>query len=318
MKKLTKIIFHVCLLLLGITLVGWQPIHANSGSQTDHCSDADKIAVVQHSIDAILQGDAAKASVDFSEDGRLWFDNVPEFNAESGEFVVNGSFEAIGPDVEQLMAAIISVVDNIQLDDVDVDDDLYTAKASVTSTIYKDAGFPSDTVIQDYTIQFQGCKIIDWHGTYPEETLEAADEPNHHDSDDKKSTKLAKLQKANKALVTAYIDDIFVKGELQKIDDYIADDCKIYQAFLGDLTGPAGIATWANNYWAAFKEPKFTLASYASGEDLVFVDWSWTAVDAETGTKPFEVERAVDMYRVKDGKIVEIFDMIDTLAFSQQ
>ena len=124
MKKLTKIIFHVCLLLLGITLVGWQPIHANSGSQTDHCSDADKIAVVQHSIDAILQGDAAKASVDFSEDGRLWFDNVPEFNAESGEFVVNGSFEAIGPDVEQLMAAIISVVDNIQLDDVDVDDAL--------------------------------------------------------------------------------------------------------------------------------------------------------------------------------------------------
>ena len=173
MKKLTRITFCVSLLLLGTTLIGCQPIQPNSVGQMENCSDTDKIAVVQHSIDAIQQEDAAKASVDFSKDGRLWFDNVPEFDTTSGEFKVNGTFEATGPDVEHLMAAIISAVENIQLSDVSVDGDLYKARATVTSPFYRDAGFPSDTVIQDYTIKFQGCKIIDWKGTYPAETLKS-------------------------------------------------------------------------------------------------------------------------------------------------
>lgn len=129
---------------------------------------------------------------------------------------------------------------------------------------------------------------------------------------------LAQIQEANKAIVAAYLNDIFLKGDLTTIEDYIAPDCKIHQAFLGDLSGPEGIRSWATNYWAGFKDPSFTTTLYASGEDVVFVDWSWVATDITNDAKQFKVERAIDFYRLKDGKIIELYDVLDTLTFSQQ
>lgn len=166
--------YGVVFALLLLILSACQPIQPPAVEPATGCSDETKIALVQSAIDAIHQKDMQGASAGFSEDGRLWFDNVPELDASSGEYKVTGLLEAQGKEkVAELMGAIISAEVKIHLADIKVNGDTYTARASVTSPVYLELNLPSDTLDQIYTIKFHNCKIIDWNGYYPEDMLKS-------------------------------------------------------------------------------------------------------------------------------------------------
>ena len=126
------------------------------------------------------------------------------------------------------------------------------------------------------------------------------------------------VQEANKQVVSALLDEVFNKGNLAVIAQYIDPTCVGHQAFLGELEGQAGFELWGTNHWTGFKNPKLSFTLYASGSDRVFVDWSWEGGDLVDATKVYRVERAISMYRVKNGKVIEFFDMIDTLDLARQ
>lgn len=133
-----------------------------------------------------------------------------------------------------------------------------------------------------------------------------------------RSSQENEIQEANKAIVSSLLDEVFNKGNLTVIAEYVDPACVGHQAFLGELRGHAGFELWGTNHWNGFKNPKLSFTLYASGSDRVFVDWSWQASDWSDATKVYKVERAIAMYRLQDGKVIEFFDMIDTLDLSRQ
>ena len=126
-----------------------------------------------------------------------------------------------------------------------------------------------------------------------------------------------------KAFVKRFNDEVLSKGNLDVIDELVADDFVEHQEMPGLPTGKDGLREFTTTFRTAF--PDFTvetLASVVEGDEV----WAFSAMRGThqgefmgippTG-KTFEVT-GFDRVRVKDGKAVEHWGVSEDLSMMQQ
>jgi len=127
-----------------------------------------------------------------------------------------------------------------------------------------------------------------------------------------------------KSLVERFYDEVWNKGNVEVAsevfaEDYVRHDLRPTQA----LPGPAGQAKIAADFRAAFPDLRMELDLILGDGDLVAA--RWTAEGTNTGPwggRPPTGKRArfsgVNIFRFRDGKVVELWNQRDDLGLKQQ
>lgn len=128
----------------------------------------------------------------------------------------------------------------------------------------------------------------------------------------------------NKALVRRFYEEVWGKGNVDLTaevfaDDYVRHDVRPTQA----LPGPAGQAKIAAEFRSAFPDLRMDLDLILGERDLVAA--RWTSEGTNTGPwggRPATGRRArfsgVNVFRFRDGKVVELWNHRDDLGLMQQ
>jgi len=126
----------------------------------------------------------------------------------------------------------------------------------------------------------------------------------------------------NKAVVTEFYNDVFIRHDLSKLDKYMRDD---YIQHNPDVKqGKAGFKEFFEVIFRAVPDFKYTLKKMIAESDIVMAYSATTGTHTggtwldkkATGNKlNFDV---VDVFRVQDGKIAEHWDVADTFKFFRQ
>jgi predicted SnoaL-like aldol condensation-catalyzing enzyme len=126
----------------------------------------------------------------------------------------------------------------------------------------------------------------------------------------------------NKDVVSRFYDEVFIRHDMSRIDDYMRDD---YIQHNGDCPqGKAGFLDFFATIFAAVPDFSYTLKKIVADDDIVVTYSSTTGThtggewlgQTATGAKlNFDV---VDIFRMEDGKIAEHWDVADTFTFFSQ
>ncbi len=104
----------------------------------------------------------------------------------------------------------------------------------------------------------------------------------------------------NKKLVTAFLDELLVKKDLAAIDAYVGTEYHEHSPNIRD--GVAGVKAGLGAYFAQFPQLSVTLKRVIAQGDLVAVHSHYVDTPGERG------RAVIDLFRVRDGKIVEHWD----------
>ena len=126
----------------------------------------------------------------------------------------------------------------------------------------------------------------------------------------------------NKDVVSRFYDEVFIRHDMSRIDDYMRDD---YIQHNGDCPqGKAGFLDFFATIFAAVPDFSYTLKKMVADGDMV-VTYStttgthtggeWLGQKATGNKLSFDV---VDIFRLQDGKIAEHWDVADTFTFFSQ
>lgn len=127
---------------------------------------------------------------------------------------------------------------------------------------------------------------------------------------------------ANREAVSRFLDDVFVRRDLSRLDEYMRDD---YVQHNPDCPqGKAGFLEFFDVIFKAMPDFRYTVKKVVADGDTVMA-WCTTSGthtgrdflgQAATGNQvKFDV---VDIFRVKDGMIAEHWDVADTFTFFSQ
>ena len=126
----------------------------------------------------------------------------------------------------------------------------------------------------------------------------------------------------NKDVVSRFYDEVFIRHDMSRIDDYMRDD---YIQHNGDCPqGKAGFLDFFATIFAAVPDFSYTLKKMVADGDTVVTYSTTTGThtggewlgQTATGAKlNFDV---VDIFRMEDGKIAEHWDVADTFTFFSQ
>ncbi|MDD5337972.1 MAG: ester cyclase [Dehalococcoidales bacterium] len=130
------------------------------------------------------------------------------------------------------------------------------------------------------------------------------------------------ISQQNKEVVTRFYNDVFLNHDMSKLDTYMRDD---YIQHNEDCPqGKAGFIEFFDVIFKAIPDFKYKLLKMVAEGDIVMAfsttlgthtgsEWLGTAA---TGNKlEYNV---VDIFRVRDGKIAEHWDVADTFTFFRQ
>ena len=128
----------------------------------------------------------------------------------------------------------------------------------------------------------------------------------------------------NKAIVRRVNDEVWTKGNLEAIDELIADD--FVTTVIGapeQIRGPDGFRDFVLMYRKAFPDLRLTIDDQiAEGETVVT---RWTATGTHEGelmgiapTGKQATTAGVNINRISGGKLVEGWGIIDQLGLLQQ
>ena len=128
----------------------------------------------------------------------------------------------------------------------------------------------------------------------------------------------------NKAIVRRINDEVWNKGNLDVIDELIADDAVI--SVVGapqEIRGPAGFREFVTMYRTAFPDLRITVDEQI-GEGDVVVN-RWTATGTHEGdlmgipaTGKQATTAGVNINRISGGKLVQGWGLFDQLGLLQQ
>jgi steroid delta-isomerase-like uncharacterized protein len=134
----------------------------------------------------------------------------------------------------------------------------------------------------------------------------------------------SEIADANKALINRFYEEVWNKGNVEFAwqvfaEDYVRHDLRPTQA----LPGPEGQAKVAADFRRAFPDLKFKVDLALAEGDLVAARWTatgtmtgkWGAVEPTGKVARFS---GVNIFRFRDGKIVEIWNHRDDLGLMQQ
>lgn len=126
----------------------------------------------------------------------------------------------------------------------------------------------------------------------------------------------------NKRLLRRYKTGILNDRDLAALEEVAAVDYLDHAAFPGQAPGLAGLKQRATTLWQAL-DPHWVIDDVVAENDMVVLRWHLSgrhvgdfAGLAATG-KPCVI-RGIDMYRVRDGKMAEHWNVVDLYGFLQQ
>jgi steroid delta-isomerase-like uncharacterized protein len=126
----------------------------------------------------------------------------------------------------------------------------------------------------------------------------------------------------NKAILRRYKVDILNSRDIDALDEVVAVDYLDHAAFPGQAPGLEGLKQRVTTLFQAL-EPTWTIDDIVAEDDMVVLRWSHigTHVGEFLGIPPtgksFTI-RGIDMYRVRDGKMAEHWNVVDLYGFCQQ
>jgi steroid delta-isomerase-like uncharacterized protein len=129
---------------------------------------------------------------------------------------------------------------------------------------------------------------------------------------------------SNKARIIKFYDEVWNKGNVAFAhelfaEDYVRHDLRPAQA----LPGPAGQAKVATDFRRSFPDINYVIDLAIAEDDLVSLRWTasgtmtgpWGSVEATGKRVTFS---GVNIFRLRGGKVVEIWNHRDDLGMSQQ
>jgi predicted SnoaL-like aldol condensation-catalyzing enzyme len=127
---------------------------------------------------------------------------------------------------------------------------------------------------------------------------------------------------ANKEVVSRFLDDVFVRHDLTRLDEYMRDD---YLQHNPDCPqGRAGFLEFFAVIFRAMPDFRYSVKKVVADGDIVMA-WCTTLGthtgsdflgQAATGNQvKFDV---IDVFRMQEGKIAEHWDVADTFTFFSQ
>jgi len=130
------------------------------------------------------------------------------------------------------------------------------------------------------------------------------------------------MSEANKMLVRRAFEDIYNRGNLTAVDEYVASDFVIH-APSEDIHGPTGARRYIAMLREAFPDFHITIEDQIADGDRVVT--RWTAEGTHLGefqgippTGKHGTFTGIDIDRVVDGKVVECWTNTDDLGLMQQ
>jgi steroid delta-isomerase-like uncharacterized protein len=127
---------------------------------------------------------------------------------------------------------------------------------------------------------------------------------------------------ANKAILRRYKVDILNSRDIDALDEVVAPGYLDHAAFPGQAAGLEGLKQRVATLFRAF-DPHWTIDDIIAERDIVVLRWNHTGTHVgeflgipPTG-KAFTM-RGIDIYRVKDGKMAEHWNVVDMFGFYQQ
>ena len=126
----------------------------------------------------------------------------------------------------------------------------------------------------------------------------------------------------NHKIVETFCNDVFVRHDLSRLDDYMRDD---YIQHNKDVPqGKAGFREFFENTFKALPDFRYAVKKIVAEDDIVMVYSTMTATHTNgnwigqppTGNRlDFDV---VDIFRVQDSMIAEHWDVVDSLKLFTQ
>ena len=130
------------------------------------------------------------------------------------------------------------------------------------------------------------------------------------------------ISKKNKEVVSKFYNDVFIKHDMTKLDTYMRDD---YIQHNEDCPqGKAGFIEFFDVIFKAVPDFSYTLKKMVAEGDIVMSfsttmgthkGGDWLGKKATGNKLDYNV---VDIFRVRDGKIAEHWDVADTFTFFRQ
>lgn len=127
----------------------------------------------------------------------------------------------------------------------------------------------------------------------------------------------------NKALVRRLVEEIFNGGDMSLVDELAAPSFVDHELPPGTPPGREGLKVMLGAMRSAFPDFQATIEDMIAEGDQVFVRMTWSGTQAgefmgiPPGGKRFAMG-VFDLLRVEDGKIVEHWGQMDTMAMMQQ
>ena len=128
----------------------------------------------------------------------------------------------------------------------------------------------------------------------------------------------------NTALIRRFYEEVWQRGNVGVVDEVFADQYERHDFREGEPTaGPEGQKQIAGAFRAAFPDLSWQIDFILADDEFVVGRWTasgthlgaWAGVDA-TG-KPMRFS-GINVFRFKDGKVVEIWNHRDDLGLIQQ
>jgi len=128
----------------------------------------------------------------------------------------------------------------------------------------------------------------------------------------------------NKALIRRFCEEVWNKGNVDAVMDIFAADYERHDLRPGNpLPGPEGQKKIALDFRAAFPDLRMKVDLMISEGDLVVVRWTTEGTNTgQWGKVPPTGKRAsfsgVNIFRIRNGKVVELWNHRDDLGLMQQ
>ncbi|MBN2028664.1 ester cyclase [bacterium] len=131
-----------------------------------------------------------------------------------------------------------------------------------------------------------------------------------------------KKTEVNKVLTRRAFEEVWNQEKLDVVDEIFSTDFVEHRSG-PDIHGPESVKELATMYSTAFPDLKYTIEDQIAEGDMVVCRWTATCTHKGElmGIPPTGVQvtsTGVDIFRITDGKIVELWANVDELGTMQQ